>query len=86
MSSDASRDAAMAESPTEPREIIATCRAASSAWGTAYASQSEGTGVDETALVVYNASCEKLEGLGYSVEERPAELEIMLVEDGPPYI
>jgi hypothetical protein len=72
----------MAESPTEPREIIATCRAAR---GTAYASQSEGTGVDGTALAVYSASCEKLEELGCPVEERPAELEVMLVEDGPPY-
>jgi hypothetical protein len=41
--------------------------------------------VDEAALAVYNASCEKLEELRYSVEERSAELEIMLVEDGPPY-
>jgi hypothetical protein len=41
--------------------------------------------VDGSALAVYNASCEKLEELGYSVEERPAELEIMLVEDGTPY-
>ena len=71
----------MVESPTEPRETIATCRAA---WGTACASQSEGTGVDGSALAVYNASCEKLEELGYSVEERSAELEIMLVEDEPP--
>jgi hypothetical protein len=82
MSSGASIDAVMAESPTEPREIIVTCRAA---WGAAYASQSEGTGVDETALAVYNASCEKLEELGYSVEERPAELEIILVEGESPY-
>ena len=80
MSSGASIDAVMAESPTEPREIIVTCRAA---WGAAYASQSEGTGVDETALAVYNTSCEKLEELvcGYSVEGRSAELEIILVED-----
>ena len=81
MSGDASNDTAMAESPSESRELIATaCRAA---WGTAYASQSEGTGVDETALAVYNASCEKLEELvcGYSVEGRSAELEIILVED-----
>jgi hypothetical protein len=41
--------------------------------------------VDESALAVYNASCENLEELGYSVEERPAELEIMLVEDETPY-
>jgi hypothetical protein len=53
--------------------------------GTAYASQSEGTEVDESALTVCSASCEKLEELGYSVEERPAELEIMLVKDGTPY-
>jgi hypothetical protein len=33
--------------------------------------------VDESALTVYVASYEKLEELGYSVEERPAELEIM---------
>jgi hypothetical protein len=46
--SGASSDAVMAESPTGPREIIATCRAA---WGIAYASQSEGTGVDEAALL-----------------------------------
>jgi hypothetical protein len=42
--------------------------------------------VDGTALAVYNESCEKLEELGYSVEERWAELEIMLVEDESPYI
>jgi hypothetical protein len=41
--------------------------------------------VDGTALAVYNASCEKLEELGYSVEERSAELEIMPVEGGSPY-
>jgi hypothetical protein len=41
--------------------------------------------VDEAALAVYNASCEKLEELGYSVEERPAELESMPVEDESPY-
>jgi hypothetical protein len=39
--------------------------------------------VDETALAVYNTSCEKLEELvcGYSVEGRSAELEIIRVED-----
>jgi hypothetical protein len=79
MSSDASSDAVMAESPTEAREITATCRAAR---GTVYASQSEETGVDETALAVYNASCKKLVELGYFVEERLAELEIMLVARG----
>jgi hypothetical protein len=31
------------------------------------------------------ASCEKLEELEYSVEERSAELEIMQMEDGSPY-
>jgi hypothetical protein len=41
--------------------------------------------VDEAALAVYNAPCEKLEELGYSVEERSAELEIMLVEGESPY-
>jgi hypothetical protein len=79
MSADASSDAAMAESPTEARDIIAACcRAAMAAWGTAYASQSEGAEVDESALTVYDASCEKLEELGYSVEERSAELVVML--------
>jgi hypothetical protein len=72
--------------PTEAREIIATCRAA---WGRAHAhahaSQSEGGEVDESALTIYIASCEKLEELGYSVEERSTELEIMLLEDGSPY-
>ena len=69
-------------SPTEAREIIATCRAA---WGTAHASQSEGGGVDDSALTLYIASCERLEELGYSLEERSAELEIMLIEDDSPY-
>jgi hypothetical protein len=42
--------------------------------------------VDAPALTIYIAcSCERLEGLGYSVEERPAELEIMLMEDDSPY-
>jgi hypothetical protein len=41
--------------------------------------------VDEPALTIYIASCEKLEELGYSVEERSAELEIMLMEDESPY-
>jgi hypothetical protein len=41
--------------------------------------------VDESALTIYIASCEELEELGYSVEERSAELEIMLLEDGSPY-
>jgi hypothetical protein len=41
--------------------------------------------VDDSALTIYIASCERLEELGYSVEERPAELEIMLIEDDTPY-
>jgi hypothetical protein len=41
--------------------------------------------VDDTALTIYAASCEKLEELGYSVEERSAELEIMLMDDETPY-
>jgi hypothetical protein len=41
--------------------------------------------VDESALTIYSASRERLEELGYSVEERPAELEIMLMEDESPY-
>jgi hypothetical protein len=41
--------------------------------------------VDEPALAVSNASCEKQAGLGDFVEERSAELEIMLVEDESPY-
>jgi hypothetical protein len=73
---------ALAEPQPEARDVIATCR---SAWGTAHASQSEGAEVDESALTIYIASCEQLEELGCSVEERPAELEIMLMEDEPPY-
>ena len=60
----------------------ATCR---SARGAVHASQSEGGEVNESALTIYIASCERLEELGYSVEERSAELEIMLVEDESPY-
>jgi hypothetical protein len=41
--------------------------------------------VDDSALTIYVASCEKLEELGYSVEERSAELEIMLLDDETPY-
>jgi hypothetical protein len=41
--------------------------------------------VDDSALTVYAASCDKLEELGYSVEERSAELEIMLMDDETPY-
>jgi hypothetical protein len=76
-------DGVVATVPTaEDRETIATCRAAR---GTAHASQSEGGEVDESALTICIASREKLEELGYSVEERSAELEIMLIEDGAPY-
>jgi hypothetical protein len=57
----------------DARDIIATCR---SAWGTVHASQSGGAEADESALTVCVASCEKLEELGYSVEERSGELEI----------
>jgi hypothetical protein len=42
--------------------------------------------VGESALTVYLASCEKLEELGYSVEERSAELEIMLMDDESPFM
>ena len=41
--------------------------------------------MDESAFTIYSASCEELEELGYSVEERPAELEIMLMDDDTPY-
>ena len=73
---------ALAEPQSEARDITATCR---SARGTAHASQSGGAEADESALTVYVASCEKLEELGYSVEERSAELDIMLMEDESPY-
>jgi hypothetical protein len=47
--------------------------------------KAEGGEVDEPALTTYStASCERLEELGYSVEERSAELEIMLMEDDSP--
>jgi hypothetical protein len=82
MSEEVIAGAALAEPQTEARDVIATCR---SAWGAVHASQSEGGGVDEPALTIYIASCERLEELGYSVEERSAELEIMLIEDGTPY-
>jgi hypothetical protein len=82
MSSGASGDTTMAESQSEARKIIATCR---EAWGTVHSTQSTSGGVDEAALVVYNTATDKLEELGYSVEERAAELDIMPVEDGPPY-
>jgi hypothetical protein len=45
----------------------------------------KGAEVGDSALTIYIASCEKLEELGYSVEERSAELEIMLMEDESPY-
>jgi hypothetical protein len=72
---------ALAEPQKEARDIIATCR---SAWSTVSASQSEGAEVDESALTVCVASYEKLEELGYSVEERSADLEIMLMDDESP--
>jgi hypothetical protein len=75
--------------PTEAREVIAawlpTSREQRGEQPTAHASQSEGGEVDESALTICIASCEKLEELGYSVEERSAELEIVLLEDGSPY-
>ena len=74
---------ALAEPQTEARDVIATCR---SAWDTVSASQTDGGEVDASALTIYIASCERLEELGYSVEERSAELEIMLLEDGNPYL
>jgi hypothetical protein len=75
-------DPALAEPQPEVRDIIATCR---SAWSTVHASQSGETEVDDSALTVYAASCDKLEERGYSVEERSAEPEIMLMDDGTPY-
>jgi hypothetical protein len=48
-------------------------------------SPKQGGEVDGPALTIYMASCEKLGDLGHSVEERSAELEIMLLEDGSPY-
>ena len=74
--------AVLAVPQTEARDVIATCR---SAWGTVHASQSEGGEVNESALTIYIASCERLEELGYSVEERSAELEIMQLEGDSPY-
>jgi hypothetical protein len=41
--------------------------------------------VDDSALTIYAESCDKLEELGCSVEERSAELEIMLMDDETPY-
>ena len=82
MSEGANDGLALAVPQLEFREVIATCRAA---WSTVHASQSNETEVDESALAIYSASCEKLEELGYSVEERSAELEIMLMDDETPY-
>jgi hypothetical protein len=73
---------ALAEPQSEARDTIATCR---SAWSSVHASQSAGTEADESALTIYTVSCDKLEELGYSVEERSAELEIQLVDDDEPY-
>jgi hypothetical protein len=61
--------AVVAVPQTEARDVIATCRAAG---GAVHASQSEGGEVNESALTIYIASCERLEELGYSVEERSA--------------
>jgi hypothetical protein len=86
MSEGANVGPVLAEPQSEARDIIATCR---SAWSTVHASQSGETEVDDSALTIYVASCEKLEELGYSalrsVEERSAELEIMLMDDETPY-
>jgi hypothetical protein len=41
--------------------------------------------LDDSALTIYTASCDKLEELECSVEERSAELEIMLMDDETPY-
>jgi hypothetical protein len=73
---------ALAVSQPEDRDLIATCR---SAWSSVHASQSAGTEAGESALTIYTVSCDKLEELGYSVEERSAELEIMLMDDEVPY-
>ncbi len=78
MSEGANVGPVLAEPQSEARDIIATCR---SAWSTVHASQSGETEVDDSALTIYVASCEKLEELGYSVEERSAELQIMLMDD-----
>jgi hypothetical protein len=69
---------ALAEPQTEARDVIATCR---SARGAVHASQTDRCGgeVGEPALTICIAPCERLEELGYSVEERAAELEIMLI-------
>ena len=77
MSEGAIADSAVAEPQSEARDIIATCR---SAWSSVHASQAAGSEVDESAFTIYTVSCDKLEELGYSVEERSAELEIMLID------
>ena len=82
MSEGANVGPALAEPQSEARDIIATCR---SAWSSVHASQSAGSEADESALTIYTVSCDKLEELGYSVEERSAELEIQLVDDDEPY-
>jgi hypothetical protein len=41
--------------------------------------------VDDSALTTCTVSCDELEELGYSVEGRSAELEIMLMDDETPY-
>jgi hypothetical protein len=73
---------ALAVPQPEVRDIIAACR---SAWIAVHASQSGETEVDDSALTIYTVSRDKLEELGYSVEERSAELEIMLMDDETPY-
>ena len=75
-------DSALAVSQPEASDVIAACR---SAWSSVHASQASGSAVDDSALTIYTASCDKLEELGYSVEERSAELEIMLMDDEVPY-
>jgi hypothetical protein len=73
---------ALAVPQPEARDSIATCRSARSS---VHASQSAGSEADESALTICTVSCDKLEELGYSVEERSAELEIMLMDDEAPY-
>ena len=75
-------DSALAVSHSEASDVIVACR---SAWSSVHASQASGSAVDDSALTIYTASCDKLEELGYSVEERSAELEIMLMDDEAPY-
>jgi hypothetical protein len=66
------------------RELAALSRLADQRGAQSIQVQSEGAEVDESALTIYIVSCEKLEELGYSVEGRSAELEIMLMEDESP--